>query len=109
MHVGIDEARHQRAVAEVDHLGSARPRHGRAGGCNALALDEHFAGSQEAAGVDFEQMRGVQHDGIVPAAGASAAHAVPKLIAASSAQPAAYCMFTPHLARPQPVPRSLHT
>ena len=64
VHVRIDEPRHQRAASEIDQLGSARPRHGRAGGRNALTLDEHFAGSHEAAGVDFEQMRCVQHDGM---------------------------------------------
>ena len=44
----------------------------------------------------------------MPAAGASAAQAVPKLIAVSSAQPAAYCIVTSHLARPLPLFRSLH-
>ncbi len=63
MNVRVDEAGHQRRVAEIDDLGALWMVDGAADCADAVAFDEYFAGLQQVAGVDLEQARGVEHDG----------------------------------------------
>ncbi len=62
--VGVDQAGEQGGVAEVDDFGVRRARDFRADFVDAVALDEDFAGSGDAAGFDVEQARGVEDDGV---------------------------------------------
>ena len=62
VHVRVDQAGHQRHVAQVDHLCPSRMRHRRAGRLDASAVHQHLAGTHDPARDDLEQSRGVQHD-----------------------------------------------
>ena len=61
MDVGVDEAGHQGGVTEVDDFCVRGMRNAGAGGANAFALDEDFAGRDEAAVLDVEQVGGVEN------------------------------------------------
>jgi len=60
MDVGVDESGHEGAVAEIDDGGSGGMGDAGAGLGNAVSADENFAGSDEGAVVDIEQMGGVE-------------------------------------------------
>ncbi len=62
VHVGVDQTRHQRRVAQVDHRRPGRMRHRRAGGLDAVAFHQHLAGAHDPARHDLEEPRRVQHD-----------------------------------------------
>jgi len=62
--VRVDQARQQRAISQIDHFGSRRMLHRGSRFDNALALHQNFAGLQDASGLDVEQPRGAQHDGL---------------------------------------------
>ena len=76
MHVGIDQARQQSGIAEIDDFGAGRMRDRRADGSDALAVDKNFSRGHDAAGIDLEQVRCVQDDGV---AGGGVGHDVPCL------------------------------
>ena len=62
VHMGIDETRQQRAVAQVDELRACWMRNRGSDGGNAFPFDQNLARRNHAAGIDFEQARGVQND-----------------------------------------------
>ncbi len=89
--MGIDEARQQRGIAEVDQLRAGRMAHRGTHRRNALAFDENFARRQHPAGVDLEQVRGMQDDGMIAAccaiaAGPAAPSAASRHVAAQSCE-----------------------
>ncbi len=61
MGVRVDEARHQRRIAEVDHDRASGPRDVRAGLANALAFDQDFARRKNLAGSDIEDASRVEN------------------------------------------------
>jgi hypothetical protein len=61
VHMRVDEAGHERGVAEVDNLRSGRMRDVCAGFDDAVPGDQDLAGSEDFAGGDIEDARGVQH------------------------------------------------
>jgi hypothetical protein len=64
MDVGVDEAREQGNVAEVDDFGVLGMVDGCGDGADAVAFDEDFAGLEDCAGVDLEEAGGVEDDGL---------------------------------------------
>jgi hypothetical protein len=63
MHVRVDEAGHERHVAEVDALYAIWMLHGCADLKNPLAFDENLAGLKDLAGIDLKKTGCVQDDG----------------------------------------------
>ncbi len=63
MHVDVDQAGHQRLVAQIDRFRAGRMRHRRAGFRDAFTFDQYFAGGEKFSTFDIEQARGVQHHG----------------------------------------------
>ena len=64
MHVGVDQAGHQRRVAQIDGLRSGGMGDGRAGGNDLLSFDQDLPGGKHAAAFDIEQARGMENDGV---------------------------------------------
>ena len=64
MHVSVDETGEQRGITEVEDLRALRMLDGGSDFDDALTLHEDFAGRENFAGVDFEETRGVEHDGL---------------------------------------------
>ena len=62
MHVGVDQAGHQRRIAQVDGLRPGGVGDGRAGGNNLLSFDQHFSRRNNTPAFDIEQARGVEND-----------------------------------------------
>jgi hypothetical protein len=60
--VRVDESRHEGERAEVEDAGSGGMRDGGPDGGDVVALDEDFAGRDEGAFFDIEQVRGVEDD-----------------------------------------------
>ena len=60
MHVRVNQAGHERQVAEIKQGGTLGMRDRGTGLHNAIAADEKFAGSDEHALFDIHQVRGVQ-------------------------------------------------
>lgn len=65
VHVGVDEAGEERGVAEIEHLRALRVLDGSGNFDDAIALHEDFSRRKDFSGVDFEETRGVEHDGIL--------------------------------------------
>ena len=61
MHVRVDEAGHERGVAEVDDLRAGGMRDVRSGLGDAVARNQDFARREDFAGGDIEDARGVQY------------------------------------------------
>jgi hypothetical protein len=60
--VGVDQARHQRGVAEVDRLRFGGVGHGGADGNNLIPLHQDLPRRNNATGFDIEQARGMEKD-----------------------------------------------
>ena len=58
----VDEAWHQRRVAEVDELCSGRMSNAGAYGCDAFAFDADFSGRDDRSCCDVEHSCGVEDD-----------------------------------------------
>jgi hypothetical protein len=63
MHMRVDEAGHQCRIAEIDDRGSSGSCDVRARFANAIAHNEHFAGRENLAISNVENMRRVQNSG----------------------------------------------
>ncbi len=63
--VGVDEAGHEGAVAEVDDLCAGGVGYVLADGGDAVAGDEDLGGGEEAAGGDVEHVGGVEDDDLL--------------------------------------------
>ena len=64
MHVGVDQARHQGGVAEVDGLRSGGMSNGGAGSNDLPAFDQDLAGGKNTARFYIEKTRGMKNDGV---------------------------------------------
>jgi hypothetical protein len=62
--VHVNQAGHQRGVAEINYLRSRWMRDGCADFGDAFALDEDFTGRDDATGFDIEKARGVKDCGV---------------------------------------------
>ena len=63
--MGIDQAWHQRRVAQIDQFSASRMRDVRARLADAIALNQQFSWRDDLAGGHVEYARGVQHDGML--------------------------------------------
>ena len=59
----VDQAGQKRVRSQVDGFSAGGMGYGGAGFHDAIAADQHFAGSDDASGFDIDQARGVEHDG----------------------------------------------
>ncbi len=64
MDVGVDQAGHQRRVAEIDGLRPGGMGDGGAGGNDLLSFNQDLSGGNDAAAFDIEQARGMENDGV---------------------------------------------
>src|ERR1700678_3581295 len=62
MHVGVDQAGHQRRIAQIDGLRPGGVVDGGAGRNNLLSFNEHFSGRNNTPAFDVEQAGGVEND-----------------------------------------------
>ena len=62
MYVGVNQARHQGGVAQIDGLGPGGMGDGGAGGNDLLSFNQDLAGDKHAAALYIEQARGMEND-----------------------------------------------
>ena len=62
VHVSVDQAGEQSCVAEIDDLRPGWMINGRAGGSDAVALDQYFAWRDDVSGLDVQEPRGMEDD-----------------------------------------------
>ena len=62
--MGVDESGQQRAIAQIENLGSGKMFHRGTDLDDAISLNEHFAWLDQLPRLDIEQPGGMQHDGI---------------------------------------------
>jgi hypothetical protein len=63
VYVGVDQARHEGGIAEVDVLRSGWMGYGGAGGNDFSAFDKDFTGGENTACFYIEKARGMENDG----------------------------------------------
>ena len=64
VHMRVDQAGQQRAIAQVDDLRAGRMGDRGAGFDDAVVLHQHLTGRKIAPGFDIQHARRVQHDGV---------------------------------------------
>ena len=64
MNVGVDQARHQGRVAEIDGLRTGGMGYGGAGSHDLSAFDQDLTGGENTARFYIEKTRGVENDGL---------------------------------------------
>ncbi|HVI09367.1 MAG TPA: hypothetical protein VND65_13850 [Candidatus Binatia bacterium] len=64
MDVCVDQAWHERAVAEIDDFGARRTLDRWTGFQNPLAFNQNLSGFYDFPGLDIEQARCMEHNGM---------------------------------------------
>jgi ethanolamine ammonia-lyase large subunit len=64
MHVGVDQARHQGCIAEIDGLRAPGVGDRGADGNDLVSFNQHLSWGQDAATLDIEQARGMENHGV---------------------------------------------